>query len=403
MTLKHELDRMLRHVRGMNFRVQFWDGDTIAYGAGEGEFLLRLPDLATVKWMLGDVLVRLPDAYVAGQLEVEGDIRGLLRLCYAVDPRVLDVGPLRRAVLAAAAFRQRNSPAGARANVSHHYDLGNAFFSLWLDADMVYSCAYFEHPADDLETAQRQKIEHLCRKLRLEAGHRLLDIGCGWGALAMHAARAYEARIVGITLSEEQRALSQKRIDAAGLGGRVEVRRQDYRELPASVFDRVVSVGMIEHVGQAYIGGYLAAVRRCLRPGGVGVIQTISQSRPGPTTPWITRRIFPGMYLPTLGELAAGMAREDLRVVDVENLKPHYALTLDGWIDRFEKQVDRVRAMFDERFVRMWRMYLHSASAAFRHGGLNLWQITFTHGPSDAIPLTRRHQYREAEGARGIG
>jgi cyclopropane-fatty-acyl-phospholipid synthase len=189
------------------------------------------------------------------------------------------------------------------------------------------------------------------------------------------------------------------KINASGLDGRVEVRLQDYRELRGETFDRVVSVGMIEHVGQAYLETYMAQAARCLRPGGVGVFQTISHNWQGPVTPWIAKHIFPGMYLPTLGELATAMAGSGLRVVDVENLRPHYAMTLDAWIDRFEKRVDVVRSLFDERFVRMWRMYLNSASAAFKLGDLNLWQITCTHGSSDEVPLTRRHLYRERAAA----
>ena len=393
MSLKSDLDRILQQLRGASFTLQYWDGDLVSYGDTEPEFLVRLTHPAVVRQMLGNLLVGLPEAYVSGQLEIEGDLQRLLRLCYRLDPRVLAGNRLNQARLAWSALWQRNSLPRARANVAHHYDLGNEFFSLWLDESMTYSCAYFEQAGDDLETAQRQKLQHLCAKLRLPPGGRLLDIGCGWGALAIHAARQHGAEVVGITLSEEQRALAQTRVQAGGLAGRVDIRLQDYRHLGSETFDRVVSVGMLEHVGRAFLRPYLRAVAQALRPGGTGVLQWISHTHPGPVTPWITKYIFPGMYLPTLDEIASEAARAGLRIVDAENLRPHYALTLDAWIERFEKKADTVKRMFDERFVRMWRMYLNSACAAFRFGQLNLWQMTFTHGFSDEVPLTRRSLY----------
>ncbi|MBI2204107.1 MAG: class I SAM-dependent methyltransferase [Candidatus Rokubacteria bacterium] len=398
MSLKGDLDRILRRVRGAGFTLRYWDGDTIAYGDGAPEFGLRLPDEATVAWMLGDALVRLPEAYVAGDLGVDGDLQHLLHLCYRVDDRVLAIGPWRKAALALAAFRRRNSLAGAPANVSHHYDIGNEFFATWLDDDMNYSCAYFEHASDDLPTAQRQKLRHICGKLRLQPGDRLLDIGCGWGALARHAATHHGVGVVGITLSEPQRALGQTRVREHGLADRVELRRQDYRELGAETFDRVVSVGMIEHVGERYLPAYMASVARGLRPGGIAVLHTMGKTRKAPVTPWITKHIFPGMYLPTLAELSTHMTNAGLRISDVENLRPHYALTIEAWIDRFEKHADAIARMFDERFVRMWRMYLHAARAAFVFGALNVWQLTCSHGSSDEIPLTRRHLYEAGRG-----
>lgn len=393
MSLKRSLDRMLRGIRGAGFTIQYWDGERRSYGDGAPEFMLRLPDAAAVRWMLGDLIVRLPEAYVSGELRVEGDLQHLLRLCYRVDDRVFDVSPWRKTVLAFANLTRRNSLSRARADVAHHYDLGNEFFAKWLDADMNYSCAYFEDGAEDLETAQGQKLRHICGKLQLRPTQRLLDIGCGWGALAMHAASGHDVRVVGITLSEEQRALAQSRVESRGLRDRVEVRLQDYREIGTETFDRVASIGMIEHVGESYLGTYMAQVARCLRPGGIAVLHTMGKTRKAPVTPWITKHIFPGMYLPTLAELATEMASAGLRMSDVENLRPHYALTLDAWTDRFEKSVDSITRMFDDRFVRMWRMYLHTASAAFKSGELNVWQITCSRGFSEEIPLTRRHLY----------
>lgn len=393
MRLKDGLDRVLRRTHGAGFTIQYWDGERRSYGDGAPEFMLRLPDAATVRWILGDVIVRLPEAYVSGQLGVDGDLQHLLRLCYRVDDQVFDVRPWRKAALALAALTRRNSVSRARVNAAHHYDLGNDFFASWLDEDMNYSCAYFEHAADDLESAQRQKLRHVCSKLRLRPMQRLLDIGCGWGALAMHAASEHDVRVVGITLSQEQCALAQARVEARGLQGRVDIRLQDYREIGRETFDRVVSIGMIEHVGESYLDTYMAHVAQCLRPAGIAVLHTMGKTQRAPVTPWITKHVFPGMYLPTLAELSTRIADAGLRISDVENLRPHYSLTLDAWIDRFDKNVGVIRRMFDERFVRMWRMYLHTAAAAFKLGELNVWQITCSNGFSDEIPLTRRHLY----------
>lgn len=393
MSVKRDVERMLRGVRGIGFNVRYWDGEQIAYGDAEPAFTLSFPDLATLKWILGDVVVRLPEAYVSGQVRLAGGLQHLLHLGYRVDERVLRLGPWRKAALALTALVRRNSLTGARANVSHHYDLSNEFFSEWLDDDMSYSCAYFESATDDLAAAQRQKLRHICAKLRLEPAQRLLDIGCGWGALAMHAASQHGVRVVGITLSEQQRALAERRVRQRGLEALVEVRLRDYRELGTETFDRIVSVGMIEHVGRSYLRAYMQSVARGLRPGGIAVLHTMGKTQKAAVTPWITKRIFPGMYLPTLAELSGEMADAGLRVSDVENLRPHYALTIDAWIERFERKVDAIAGMFDERFVRMWRMYLHTASAAFKLGELNVWQVTCSRGFSDEIPLTRRSLY----------
>jgi cyclopropane-fatty-acyl-phospholipid synthase len=394
--LKENIDRILRTLDGANMTIEYWDGQRVSYGTGEPEFLLRIKEPSAVKKILANVLVGLPEAYVDGDVEVEGDLQRLLRLCYANDQTPFRFGALQKLLLAVETVRERNSITGARRNVSHHYDVGNEFYKLWLDERMVYSCAYFERPDYDLDTAQLQKLEHICTKLRLEEGQRLLDIGCGWGALIIHAAENHDVKAVGITLSEEQHELCKARIRQYELQGRVEARLQDYRHLGGETFDRIASVGMIEHVGQLYLRTYMRTAAKALRRGGVGLFQIISQTTQKAVSPWIARHIFPGMYLPTIGELSNEMALAGLRITDVENLRPHYAMTIDHWARRFEKNVETIRGMFDERFVRMWRMYLNSACAAFKYGDLNLWQITFTKGFTEDVPLTRRYMYATA-------
>lgn len=395
MNAKTQADNFLKCIGGASFIIEYWDGERISYGGANPMFTLRVKDSSVVRTVLANLLVGLPDAYIAGQIDIDGDFQGLVRLCYDLDPKHLRLSAAQSLAFELNAMWRRNSLSGAKRNVSHHYDLGNDFFRMWLDEFMVYSCAYFERAEDDLNTAQRQKLRYLCTKLQLEPGHQLLDIGCGWGALARHAASSHGVKVVGITLSEEQRSLCQTYLKESGLEDRVEIRLQDYRQLSDKIFDRVVSVGMMEHIGKSYLASYMETVARCLRPGGCGVFQWISKNKPGEVTPWIRKRIFPGMYLPTLAETASAMAAAGLHISDVENLRAHYAMTLDAWSERFERAAERVQHMYDERFVRMWRMYLNASSVAFKVGELNLWQVTFTNGLSDGTPLTRRYMYGE--------
>jgi cyclopropane-fatty-acyl-phospholipid synthase len=395
MDLKSVLDRALRTLQTPGFSVEYWDGQIINYGTGRPEFAVRVNDATVVKRIMRNVLVQFPDAYVDGEIEISGDLQSLLRVVY--DTR----SPLFRFRLADlirlffAAHFQRASLEGAKRNVRAHYDLGNEFFAKWLDPGMVYSGAYFENPTDALDKAQSQKLEHLCRKLRLENGQRLLDIGCGWGGLILHAAERYGVRATGITLSAEQQAFCASKITSLGLESTVEARLQDYRQLGAEKFDRIVSVGMIEHVGKNFLPAYARAVADCLYHDGIGVFQTMGKAVPGPVTPWITKHIFPGMYLPALGEISDAMSGCGLHIIDVENLRPHYAMTLDAWASRFERCTAEVAGKFGEHFVRMWRMYLTVASAAFKYGDLNLWQITFARSNRVPIPLTRRYVYND--------
>jgi cyclopropane-fatty-acyl-phospholipid synthase len=393
MSFRTRIDSTLRRIDGAKFAIEYWDGEVVIYGGSEPEFTLSVRTAAVARRVLQNLLLHLPEAYVDGGIELRGDLQPLLELCYKNDGDLFRLSAWQRFGVSVWLWLQRNSRAGSRRNIAHHYNLGNDFFALWLDKGMVYSGAYFKNQDDDLDTAQHQKLRHLCTKLRLEPGQRLLDIGCGWGALALHAAHKHGVEMTGITLSEPQQHLSQAKVREFGLDHCVRVRLQDYRELGDEQFDRVVSVGMMEHVGRAFLPTYMAAVARSLRPGGTGVFQTMGRTTQGDVTPWITKYIFPGMYLPTLGEISDHMSASDLHIVDVENLRDHYALTLARWIERFESNVEAISCQFDERFVRMWRTYLNIACAGFRFGDLNLWQVTFTRGPVADVPLTRQFLY----------
>jgi cyclopropane-fatty-acyl-phospholipid synthase len=391
---KERAHRFLQQIETCGFAVTYWDGDRISYGSGPPSFHITVNDRAALAKCIDSPLLSLPEAYISGRIDIEGSLQQLLRLCYRIDKRLLRISSWQLARSIIANLRHRNTLRRARRNIALHYDLGNDFFAKWLDNRMIYSCAYFERPDDSIDVAQAQKLEHLCRKLQLRSGDRLLDIGCGWGGLATYAAKVHGVKVVGITLSEEQRSFADALVRREKLEHAVEIRLQDYRDIAKEeVFDRVVSVGMLEHVGETYIQGYMDIIARLLRPLGVGVLQTMGQTSHQQVTPWITRHIFPGMYLPTLGELSRAMVQTNLRAVDIENLRPHYGMTLDSWIATFEDNVQDISAAHGETLVRLFRMYLNSAATAFKYGDLNLWQITFTHGWSDEVPLTRRNLY----------
>jgi cyclopropane-fatty-acyl-phospholipid synthase len=372
------------------FGVRFWNGERRTYGTGAEEFAVYLKDRRAGLRLLANPSLRFGEAYVAGAIEVEGDLGKLMELLLRVSRRGLAPGPVHRLMAAATRWFRRNSPWRSRRHVAHHYDLGNDFFQLWLGQAMAYSCAYFRRPSDDIDTAQENKFQHIGEKLRLEPGQILLDIGCGWGGFAAYAAANYGVHVVGITLSEAQKRYADAMIAARGLGRQVEIRLADYRELrPPRPFDRIVSIGMFEHVGQTLIPAYVRATSRLLADGGIGVLHTIGRMVPAPIDPWIGTYVFPGAYFPALAEIAMAMGGQDLSIVDVEALRLHYALTLDRWSDAFERSAPLVADRYGESFVRMWRLYLKGSAAAFRVGNLTVWQIQFTKGPNNDLPLTR--------------
>jgi len=394
MNTKKRIHSLLGRIKHASFEVRYWDGERVNYGIGSPEFRVILKNKLAVDRIFANPRMRLPEAYTDEEIQIEGDLQQFLRLGFLLQTELPGLRVADKLALVIAALQPGNHMRRSRHNVVHHYDLGNSFFKLWLDRRMVYSCAYFRDPEDDIDKAQEQKLEYLCAKLRLSPGERLLDIGCGWGALAIYAAHTRGSSVVGITLSEEQLREATGRVAELGVGERVELRLQDYREVSEEGgFDKIVSVGMFEHVGREHMLEYLGHTARLLKTGGIGVLQTIGRMSEGSVNPWVHKYIFPGLYLPSLAQLARGLAKSGMNIIDVENLRMHYAYTLDRWADAFELRIDQIRAMFGERFVRMWRMYLHSSAATFRYGYLNLWQITFSKGLVNDLPLTREHLY----------
>jgi len=377
--------------------VTYWDGQTERYGPGPSWLHLRLRTPKTIWAIAKNVDLGAGEAYVNGDIEMEGDLADFVALGAANGEQLASLVPdvLRKSL--SVKLPKRDSKSKQAANVRHHYDLGNDFYRLWLDRSMTYSCAYFRTPGDSLEQAQRQKVEHILRKLDITPGMTLLDIGSGWGELILAAAKQHGAKAHGITLSTEQLRHTRERIAAEGLTDRVSVELLHYDDLPArESYDRVVSVGMYEHVGVGNHAAYMAAVDRVLKPRGVSLLHTITQTVERPIAPWTDRYIFPGGHLPTVESILSLLAPRDFHAVDYESLRRHYARTLQEWWERFERSRDQVREMYDERFVRMWRLYLRGAFAAFSWGKLDLAQILWTKGLSDAVPMTRDYMYPQA-------
>ncbi len=286
-----------------------------------------------------------------------------------------------------------NAKKNQKQQIQSHYDLGNDFYKLWLDDTMTYTCAYFKTSQDTLENAQRQKIDHVLKKLQLKKGQEFVDIGCGWGYLVVRAAKEYGAKGLGVTLSKEQYEFAKDLAKKEGVEDLVEFRNINYQDLIPSkkTYDRVVSVGIFEHIGRGNHRQYFDVVDKLLNPGGISVLHTISQQTESDMPAWIDKYIFPGGYVPSLREMMNLFPEYGMRVVDYENLRPHYALTLREWLNRFEKHVPEITKMYDENFVRMWRLYLAGSISAFETGNNDLSQIIFTKGISNNIPLTREY------------
>lgn len=334
------------------------------------------------------------DDYSAGRIDIEGDFVACLEQIVAGLDR-LPTQSLHARLMRWINRPRANTLAGSRENIHHHYDIGNDFYRLWLDtARMQYTCAYFPRPDLALEDAQIAKLDHVARKLRIGTGDIVYEAGCGWGGLARHLAKhCGVGKVRAFNISEEQVRFAREQARREGLDGRVEYVLDDYRNMDGRC-DAFVSVGMLEHVGIDHYPELGAVIRRVLRPGGLGLIHSVGRNAPTPMNAWLERRIFPGACPASLGQMMRIFEDSRLSVLDVENLRLHYALTLGHWLARFERHVDTIRDMFDERFVRMWRLYLGGTQASFRVGSLQLFQVVFAHATDNTVPMTREHLYR---------
>jgi cyclopropane-fatty-acyl-phospholipid synthase len=396
----------MRNRQAIPVTVALWDGSQIPLGP-QSRVRISVRSAQAARFLFRPSLDSLGQGYVEGHLDVDGRIDEVFKVAQTLARQAngdstrgrLPVGPIARAIGRASHSRKTD-----RRAIEHHYDVSNAFYALWLDPQLVYSCAYFTDASQDLASAQNAKLEHVCRKLRLAPDQTLLDIGCGWGALAMHAARHHGVRVVGITLSSRQFEMARERVAQAGLSDRVDIRLQDYRDLDGSdTFDRIASVGMFEHVGLNRLGEYFSIVHRLLKPDGValnhGITSADVQHREvglGAGS-FIDRYVFPDGELPHVSLAIKELSAAGLELVDVESLRRHYALTLSHWSDAFERHLEQLESIAGKQRSRVWRVYLAGCAHAFEQGWINIYQLLAvkSENGSNPLPLTRDFMYRD--------
>ena len=393
----------LRRRQPLPLRVTLWDGSEVALG-DEPRVDLRLKDATSARYFLKPSMSALGEAFVEGHIDVHGDIREIV----AVAERLSRTGDEEQGLGKLPSWLARHTRKTDRQAIEYHYDVSNEFYSAWLDPRMVYSCAYFRTGDEDLATAQVQKLDHVCRKLMLAPGHTLLDIGCGWGAMAIHAASRYGVKAVGVTLSTNQFELARERVRQAGLEDRVEIRLQDYRDVPGEAgFDRISSIGMFEHVGLKNLRGYFDTVHRLLKPGGIALNHGITSADADNRSvglgagEFIDRYVFPDGELPHVSLAIRELSEAGLELTDAESLRRHYAKTLGFWSDRFERQIDHLGALAGEKRTRIWRVYLAGCAHAFAHGWINIYQLQAIRprnaagGAENPLPLSRAYMYAD--------
>lgn len=361
---------------------------------GEAPLKVAIADRRTLAKLLLNPEVEFGDAFSDGRIEVQGDLVHFLESVLHSRVRENRDGLFSRLSAYCQDRLHGNTLTGSRRNIHRHYDLSNDFYKLWLDSRMVYTCAYFPDPAVTLEEAQTAKMDHVCRKIQLRPGEKVVEAGCGWGALALWMAKYYGARVRSFNISHEQILYARECARREGLKDRVEFVEDDYRNITGH-YDAFVSVGMLEHVGAQHYKELGSIIHRSIGESGRGLLHFIGKNQPRPFSAWIRKRIFPGAYAPALRQVMDIFEPWDFSVVDVENLRLHYARTLEHWLSRFDRNAAKVSAMFSPEFVRAWRLYLAGSIASFRVGTLQLFQVVFAGSQCHSIPWTRAHLYAE--------
>ena len=372
-----------------------WNGEEIAASRGKPVARILIRDGEALNQLLINPALNFGDLYSVGRVEIDGDLVEFLEAAY----RAAATSPKYQKLKAAQTWlfnRPRpNRITDSRDNVHHHYDIGNDFYELWLDSEaMQYTCAYFPSADLTLEQAQRAKMDHVCRKLRLKPGDRVVEAGGGWGGFARHMAKHYGARVTSYNISHPQTVYAREKAKAEGLDGKVEYVEDDYRRI-AGEYDVFVSIGMLEHVGRNYYRELGDIIHRCLAADGRGLIHSIGRNKPELMNAWIEKRIFPGSYPPTLREMMDLFEAHEFSVLDVENLRLHYAKTIEHWLARFNRHAEKIERTYDTAFTRAWRLYLAGSLAGFTAGTLQLFQVVFTRGTNNDLPWSRTYLYRE--------
>lgn len=399
MLTKKILDAVFGKISGQKFEIEYWDGDSKIFNSeldSESAFKIIFAEKLSLNEIRKSPQLKMAEAYMEQKINFKGDVKKLIEtagenVCelkeelvkYRVD-QIVD-------------FQTADSAAEEEEGVREHYDIGNDFFKLWQDETMTYSCAYFKDEDDQLKKAQLQKIDHVLKKLNLKSGERLLDIGCGWGSLALQAAEKYGVEVMGITLSKEQEIEAKRRAAEAGLADKIEIRRQDYRELAEEEqnFDKIVSVGMFEHVGKDNIPLYFETVDKLLKNKGLSLLHTITHLKEKPAHPWLQKYIFPWGYIPSLREIVWELPEKNFHLLDAEDIGYHYSLTAERWLDNYDEHSQKVKDKFDERFYRMWRTFLLGVVFTFRYASTSVHQILFSKGKNIELPLTREYIYQD--------
>jgi cyclopropane-fatty-acyl-phospholipid synthase len=384
------VEKAMRFFGNPPVQVVLWNGLEVSGDTDNPVARVQIRDRGALLKLVADPEVNFGELYSAGRIEVQGNLLDFLEAVYRVWPvsgqsRIETLlGPLYDA--------RRNNLSGSRRNIHHHYDIGNDFYKLWLDERMLYTCAYFPSQDISLEEAQFAKMDHVCRKLRLQPGEKVVEAGCGWGALALHMAKHYGVTVAAYNISKEQVALARQRAREEGLEDQVEFIEDDYRNIRGE-FDAFVSVGMLEHVGTENYQELGAVINRVLKVNGRGLIHSIGLNYPRPMDAWTERHIFPGANPPSLAQMMQIFEPFDFSVLDVENLRLHYAKTLEHWLQRYEDNIERVTEMFGPEFVRAWRLYLAGSVTSFKTGWMQLFQVSFARTVNNQIPLTRQFLY----------
>lgn len=368
--------------------IKFWDGEEVTYGEGDIRFRIHLKEPLPLSDVISDPSIAFGEAYMHNKLDIDGNIQTVIESMYLNSKSFLrDKEKYSKLFIPI-----KNTLRKSKENVSFHYDIGNEFYQLWLDKSMTYSCGYFKSDQDTLEQAQSNKVDYIIKKLNLKEGNTLLDIGCGWGELIITAVKKYKVKALGVTLSQEQMEKAKERIKSEGLDELADVQLIDYRQIQNKTFDRIVSVGMIEHVGKDYLKEYFMVINSLLKEGGISLLHCITGLRGGNNS-WINKYIFPGGYIPSVNELVNNITSESFYLLDMESLRRHYVRTLENWSINYENAMPQIIQMKDEAFIRMWRLYLNSCAASFNAGNIDIHQFLFSKGIADDIPWTRNYLY----------